>query len=311
MPRRFVELVVDVLKDHDARASSFGERSVLDFPFEVAAKTGTSKGYRDNWTVGFTRAVTVAVWAGNFDGKPMTNVSGITGAGPLFHALMDAAMRGRAREPLPIGSGEHEGLERVEVCALSGELAGPDCPHRLAEWRPAASASEGTAKACTMHARVRVDRRNGLRAGPGCAGDDVEERGARAVSSRVRGMGRRRRATRGTARVVSELHGERGRRRGARGVVRLGQDGPARIVYPLPGARFAIDPDRPREAQRLRVQIVAPGHAREATLVVDGQQVARVGSPFDASWALREGDHDLVAEVDGARSAAVRVTVRP
>src|SRR6202012_3409858 len=85
--------------------------SVLDFPFEVAAKTGTSKGYRDNWTVGFTRAVTVAVWVGNFDGSPMTNVSGISGAGPLFHALMDAAMHGRPREPLPVGHARGERSE--------------------------------------------------------------------------------------------------------------------------------------------------------------------------------------------------------
>ena len=179
MPARFAALVTDILTDHDARAGSFGD-SVLDFAFDVAAKTGTSKGYRDNWAVGYTRAVTVAAWAGNFDGSPMTNVSGITGAGPLFHAVMEAAMRGRPREPLALtrtsaggpwtaeGEGTApEGLARVEVCALSGELAGPDCPHHVAEWRVAGSAA--SARACTMHERVRIDRRSGLRAGPGCA----------------------------------------------------------------------------------------------------------------------------------------------
>jgi hypothetical protein len=82
-------------------------------------------------------------------------------------------------------------------------------------------------------------------------------------------------------------------------------------VYPLQGARFVIDPDRPLATQKLDVQIVAPPRAREVTLVVDGARVARVGAPFDASWALREGEHELVAEVDGARSEAVRVSVRP
>ena len=51
------------------------------FPFPAAAKTGTSKDFRDNWTVGYTPRYTVGVWAGNFDGTPMHNVSGITGAG--------------------------------------------------------------------------------------------------------------------------------------------------------------------------------------------------------------------------------------
>ena len=83
-----------------------------------------------------------------------------------------------------------------------------------------------------------------------------------------------------------------------------------RIEYPLPGARFAIDPDQPRDAQRLDVRIVAPRRAREATLVVDGERVASVGAPFEAWWKLEAGDHELVAEVDGAKSAAVRVTVR-
>jgi penicillin-binding protein 1C len=311
MSERDAELVVDVLKDHDARAGAFGEQSVLDFPFEVAAKTGTSKGYRDNWTVGFTRAVTVAVWAGNFDGAPMTNVSGITGAGPLFHAIMDAAMRDRPREPLPVtqatrARADDGRLERVDVCALSGELAGPDCPHRIAEWLPVGSAAS-TGKACSMHERVRVDRRNGLRAGPACAREDVEEgvieRYPPEFASWAAATGRPT-APAGwspncpapaSAEALDSLAGAAG----------------PRIAYPLPGARFVIDPDRPLATQRLDVQIIAPARAREATLVVDGEKVARVGAPFDASWALREGEHELVAEVDGARSAAVRVTVRP
>ncbi len=300
MPERFADMVVDVLKDHDARVGSFGERSVLDFPFDVAAKTGTSKGYRDNWTVGFTRAVTVAVWVGNFDGTPMTNVSGITGAGPLFHALMEAAMRGRAREPLPIGAADHEGLERVEVCALSGELAASACPHRLAEWR----AVGAERSVCTMHARVRIDRRNGLRAGPGCAEGDVAERVFERFSPEFASWAE------AAGRPVEP-------RVWSPDCVGTGEmdpspdeDGAPRIVYPLPGARFVIDPERPRELQRLDVMIVAPSRAHQATLEVDGEPVAEVGTPFDASWALRQGEHELVAEVDGRRSAAVKVRVR-
>ena len=304
MPRRFADLVVDVLADHDARASSFGERSVLDFPFDVAAKTGTSKGYRDNWAVGFTRAVTVAVWAGNFDGKPMTNVSGITGAGPLFHALMEAAMQGRPRGSLSIAGadrGHADGLERVDVCALSGEIAGPDCPHHLAEWRPAEQVS--SSPTCTMHERVRIDRRNGLRAGPGCAPDEVEERGFEVLPPDL------------TAWADAAGRPVAPREWSPACPPAAGPDSPSdsgapRIAYPLAGARFVIDPDRPREAQRLAVHIVASDHARQATLVVDGNRVAQVRAPFAASWALQAGDHELVAEVDGQRSAAVRVSVR-
>jgi penicillin-binding protein 1C len=91
-------MVTDVLRDRAARIGAFGEHTALELPFEVAAKTGTSKGYRDNWTVGYTPEVTVGVWVGNFDGAPMHNVSGITGAAPLFREAISAAMR-RREEP--------------------------------------------------------------------------------------------------------------------------------------------------------------------------------------------------------------------
>jgi penicillin-binding protein 1C len=299
MPARFADLVTDVLKDHDARRGSFGDRTVLDFPFEVAAKTGTSKGYRDNWAVGFTRAVTVVVWAGNMSGEPMTDVSGITGAGPLLHAILESAMQGRSARALPVSREDHPGLARVTVCALSGEAAGPDCPYRVDEWVPD---DEPRGPECTMHERVRIERETGLRAGPACPADQVEERVFERfppeLSAWAEGAGRPM-APRAWSPACPAGPGE-----GA------DEEGELRIVYPLAGARFVIDPDRPREAQVLDVRIIAPPHAREATLRVDGTEVARVGPPFDARWQLAAGRHDLEAEVAGARSARVRVYVR-
>ena len=80
-------LVADVLADNRARALVFGLETPLRFDFPVACKTGTSTDYRDNWAVGYTPEFTVAVWAGNFDGSPMRGVSGVTGAGPVLHTI--------------------------------------------------------------------------------------------------------------------------------------------------------------------------------------------------------------------------------
>src|SRR5262249_54288058 len=85
--------ITDILSDPDAREFVFGRVGRLSFPFRVAVKTGTSEGYRDNWTVGYTRDVTVGVWVGNFDRTPLRNSSGVTGAGPIFHGVMLAAQR--------------------------------------------------------------------------------------------------------------------------------------------------------------------------------------------------------------------------
>jgi penicillin-binding protein 1C len=84
-------LVADVLSDNVARTPAFGRNSVLVFPFPVAAKTGTSQNFRDNWVVGFTREFTVGVWVGNFDRTSLRDATGVTGAGPLFHDVMLAA----------------------------------------------------------------------------------------------------------------------------------------------------------------------------------------------------------------------------
>ena len=87
--------ITDILSDPEARAYTFGRGNNLEFPFPVAAKTGTSQAYHDNWTIGYTRDVTVGVWVGNFDRTPLHLSSGVTGAGPIFHAVMLAANRGR------------------------------------------------------------------------------------------------------------------------------------------------------------------------------------------------------------------------
>jgi len=304
MPRELAEVVTDILKDHGAREASFGERTVLDFPFDVAAKTGTSKGFRDNWTVGFTSTLTVAVWVGNFTGEPMTGVSGITGAGPLFHDILEAAVASHShvegRLAIDAQDTAHEGLVRVRVCSLSGELAGPDCPHAVSEWRTTAGA-EGDERGCSMHERVRIDRRNGLRAGPACDPAAVESRVFERFPADLSAWAHEAR------RPVAPLEWSPSCPAGptdAEGATDV------RIAYPASGSRFVIDPDTPRELQRLEVQIVAPGSAREASLRVDGKQVATVHPPMVVSWRLEPGAHELVAVAGGAESSVVRVNVR-
>ncbi|MEP6670167.1 MAG: penicillin-binding protein 1C [Chthoniobacter sp.] len=81
-------LIADILSDNAARVPAFGANSALRFDFPVACKTGTSTDYRDNWAMGYTPEFTVGVWVGNFDGAPMRDVSGVTGAGPIMHAVM-------------------------------------------------------------------------------------------------------------------------------------------------------------------------------------------------------------------------------
>ena len=86
-PKNVCYLIADILSDNQARVPTFGPHSVIRLPFKCAVKTGTSRNYRDNWTMGFTPEFTVGVWAGNFDNTPMEGVSGVTGAGPIFRDI--------------------------------------------------------------------------------------------------------------------------------------------------------------------------------------------------------------------------------
>ncbi len=82
-------IVGDILSDTNARARTFGTDSILATRFWTAVKTGTSKDMRDNWAIGFSQRYTVGVWVGNASGAPMWDVSGTTGAAPIWAALMN------------------------------------------------------------------------------------------------------------------------------------------------------------------------------------------------------------------------------
>jgi penicillin-binding protein 1C len=83
--------ITDILSDPRRASTSSAAAAASTFPFPVAVKTGTSQAYHDNWTVGYTRRRHRGVWVGNFDRTPLRNSSGVTGAGPIFHAVMLAA----------------------------------------------------------------------------------------------------------------------------------------------------------------------------------------------------------------------------
>jgi penicillin-binding protein 1C len=128
--------ITDILSDPKAREFIFGRGGNLEFPFPVAVKTGTSQAYHDNWTIGYTHAVTVGVWVGNFDRTALRNSSGVTGAGPIFHAVMLAAMRRNGGNDDTAIVDRPDDLEEQPICALSGHRPSTSCPANETEWLP-------------------------------------------------------------------------------------------------------------------------------------------------------------------------------
>jgi len=92
-------IIGDILADPAARAATFGLANPLATRYRASVKTGTSTDMRDNWAVGYSSRYTVGVWVGNFSGEPMHDVSGVSGAAPVWRAIMDFLHEGEIPQP--------------------------------------------------------------------------------------------------------------------------------------------------------------------------------------------------------------------
>lgn len=264
-PRRFLSssataLLSDILSDEAARSPAFGLDNALRLPFPVAAKTGTSRAYVDNWTAGFTRERTVAVWAGNFDGTPMRGVSGITGAAPLFKRIMTRAMRGVPREPLV----DRSRFEAADICALSGKRAGPGCPSALHEvFLPGTAPTES----CPMHKLI------------------ASAAGARTVLD----VG---------PEFYAWAHGE-GLESGPVPGGAAPYAGAGRLILPVDGDEYVVDPSIPDGAQSVPVRALAPVSATRLEIRIDGGAPLALAPPFATRVPAVPGEHTLELFVPG------------
>lgn len=200
MDARTAYLITDILSDNYARRATFGAGSPLRLNRPAAAKTGTTQDWRDNWTIGYTPDMVVGVWVGNADNEPMRHVSGVTGAAPIWRDVTQQLLKTRPAHDFP----QPSNLTEATVCSINGFLPRPDelsidnlqliinnslssqspvsnlqslnsqiptsCPHTVTEiFIPGTEPQVFD----TWHEAIAVDRRTGLRAGPGCSLEDV------------------------------------------------------------------------------------------------------------------------------------------
>jgi 1A family penicillin-binding protein len=136
-------LISDILDDDIARTPAMGSNNPLALPFPAAAKTGTTNDFRDNWTMGYTPGLVVGVWTGNTDNSEMINISGLTGAAPLWSDYMQAIysdfglLESLNINGLPPATEfvPPAGLEKRPLCAISSVTVGAtDCTRSGEEW---------------------------------------------------------------------------------------------------------------------------------------------------------------------------------
>ncbi len=340
---RVAYLITDILSDNNARLPAFGRGNVLELGRPAAAKTGTSTDWRDNWTVGYTPAVVAGVWVGNADNTPMKDVSGISGAGPIWRDFMLAVLRDIPASDFEIP----DGLVQVEVCADSGLLpmqAGEQgskgagvqgsgslqdptsnprrqpstipCPQRRLEWFIAGTEPTEVDRS---HLRVLIDTRTGQPADETTPPQHVApqtiwqlpptyQAWARANNIPQLADGRWQMADGGLETVPSKIQN------------RASDLQPStfnlRLTSPDPNRTYRINPGLPLSAQAIPITaLAAPGLDGTIVLWADGAPLAPAPGPeHTAWWTLVKGQHTFqaiarLADGQEVRSAEVIVFV--
>ncbi len=296
-------LVTEALSDEALRVAAFGAGNPLVFGFPVAVKTGTSGNFRDTWTVGYTPEVTVAVWAGDFSGRPMNPIAGATGAGPLFAKVLTHLTQRQAVRRVPAAFRPPETLRRIEVCAASGHRPGEHCPHRRHVHVPGDRMPTET---CGWHRPLAVHRADGLLAGPGCPEAQVERRVALTLPPEFRQWealeGRTPPPTAYSPRCPAEgLPAD---------LAQAPRPERLRVTWPRPGEVFVLDPAQPAATQSLRLAAEVDPPAEAVTWLVNGRPVGDASWPFVTRWPLAPGHHEVQVAVGDRRSAPVAIEVR-
>ncbi len=148
-------LISTILSDYEARQPMFGNSPIINLNFNtrVAAKTGTTNDFRDNWTMGYSPDLVTGVWIGNADYTEMQNTTGLTGAAPIWAEFMTQAIP-------QITGGEPTSFKRPAgivdriICSISGTEPSQWCPEQRSELfaasQPPLPASEDLWKEATI-----------------------------------------------------------------------------------------------------------------------------------------------------------------
>jgi 1A family penicillin-binding protein len=306
---RVAYLITDILSDDDARAPSFGRGSVLRLDRPAAVKTGTTTDWRDNWTVGYTPDLVTGVWVGNADNTPMLGVSGVSGAGPIWHDFMTMAHRNA-----PVRSfAQPQGLVRAAVCVDSGLLPTQWCARRRSELFIVGTEP---AEFDTVYRPVAVDlcqpgdtpRLVDLQTPLDC----IAERVYRVYPPELAEWAQANHIPQPPPVVGGDRWTVNGEQRAGTEVAARQPTGERALMLALtspdPNGVYRLSDALPADVQQVRLAVHSADQWQGVTFYVNGEAVgSAVEAPFETWWSLQRGSHQISAvaeDVAGQRIAA-------
>ena len=135
--------ITSILTDDEARSMVFGRGNLFEATGDqlnrpTAAKSGTTEGWKDIWTMGYTTDIAVGVWVGNTSASgespsELPEFDGIQGAGPIWQRMMYEVhnpqwadlIDGPDGDPMPRDFPRPSEVYDGEVCAATGNQATP------------------------------------------------------------------------------------------------------------------------------------------------------------------------------------------
>jgi membrane carboxypeptidase/penicillin-binding protein PbpC len=221
---------------------------------------------------------------GNADNKPMERVSGVTGAGPIWHDFMQVALKGKPIQQFT----RPDGLIDLDVCATSGLLPTPYCPYSK---REVFIAGTQPTRPDNLYQPIKIDVATGLPATADTPHDRVETRVYLMLPAEAREWAR----DNGILQLTTTNDVSR-----TASLQLPTSNFQVRITRPDNGTIYRITPQTPIETQRIPVQALVADNVRWQTMTinVDGQSIGEfTSSPARTWWTLRPGSHTIAARV--------------
>jgi len=287
---RVTWLISDILSDDSARSIGFGLNSTLKLDRTVAVKTGTTTNFHDNWTIGYTPDLLVGVWVGNSGYEAMHNVTGLTGAAPIWNEVMRGLLQGHPDHPFA----RPDGLTQVEVCDLSGLLPTSACQHTHQEWF--INGTEPTQKDSTYQ-QIWIDTLTNT-----IANDSTPIERRKSI-------------------IVLNLPVEAQTWARKQGLPLLAdysqtvenifqQANQLVLLSPHPDTIYRIDPNLDMSSQQLQIEVAVGQGISQITIWVDGNLLTTLSSPpYQAWWTLSAGEHHFLVEGVNANGEIVKSDV--
>ncbi len=271
------------LSDPLARLPTFPRGGFMEYPYPVGIKSGTSQGYRDAWTIGWSDTYLVGIWIGHHDHLPMKQVNGYEHAAPvvkeIFSLLHQDRKEGLDNHAFPPPSN----YKPVNICRLSGKLADQNTPYTTVEYvKPGTEPTEYS----DVLKLIAIDQGSGQLATPNCPSDRVIYKKFVFLKSIFKDWA--------ISQGLNTPPLEYCSRCGSGRIVDHYQ---IQITSPLQNSRFYIDPEMPENASELSLNCMVEPRVSEVLWLINGKEYKIEDYPYKLNWPMQPGEFTFQAVV--------------